>query len=260
MSNREGRRGVSKAFSAGVIREHTSPCETGWLVINEPAPVCLITSSAAQVFRGAMLFALLPPMPFGPRLVCGVLGTIFTGVLNLVFRRARWRWHQFALALGLSPLVILAASRAGLASGDRTEYVFLGGVVAIGCIRGSPTIRPLPDYSVRAWTAIGAAIAFGPVMGLVAHWLRYLLGWVDLLDDWEIRLSLEDGVNASFAGAVLMVILIIGSRGLSSRATAAALLGAGDERSCPAEQLVAPDGAGRHGNSRGEGTEGPPCR
>jgi hypothetical protein len=47
---------VSPASGAGVIREHASPCETSWPVINEPAPaingpapVDLITSSAAKV-------------------------------------------------------------------------------------------------------------------------------------------------------------------------------------------------------------------
>jgi hypothetical protein len=169
-----------------------------------------------------MVFALLPPMPLGQRLMCGLLGALFTGVLNLVFRRARWRWHQFLLALGVSSLVILAASYAGLASGQRTDYVFLGSLVSIACIRGSPAAKPLPDFSVRAWTVIGAAVALGPVMGLVAHWLRYLLGMVALYDDWEIGLSLEDGVAASFAGATLMVFLVLASLRLSGYRAAAA--------------------------------------
>ena len=196
-----------------------------------------------------MVFALLPPMPLGPRIICGLLGTLVTGVLSLVFRRARWRWHQLVLALGLSPLVILAASRAGVASGDRTEYVFLGGLVAIVCVRGSPTVRPLPDFSVRAWTVIGAAVALGPVMGLVAHGLRYWLGVVDLFAGWEIGLSLEDGLIASFVGAALIVVLVVGSLGLSGQAALATPAKA-DGGPSRAEPPVAPNGAGRHGTER----------
>jgi hypothetical protein len=58
MSNWEGRRGVSKASGAGVIREHVSLCETGRPVINEPAPQCRNNETGASNKRiGAGLFS-----------------------------------------------------------------------------------------------------------------------------------------------------------------------------------------------------------
>jgi hypothetical protein len=162
-----------------------------------------------------MVFAMLPPMPLGLRLLCGVLGAIVTGALNLAFRRAHWRGTQLVVALALAPVVILAASFAGLSSGDRTAYVFLGGLVGIACIRGSPAPGPLADFSLRAWVVIGAAVALGPAMGLVFHYLRYQAGAVELFDDWEVKLSLEDGFRASIAGGLLMAIMVVGSWGQS---------------------------------------------
>jgi hypothetical protein len=154
-------------------------------------------------------------MPLGPRIVCGILGTLFAGLLNLVFRRAGWRWRQFPVALGIASAVILAASYAGLSSGDRTEYVFLGAIVGIACIRGSRAVGTLPDFTLGAFVVVGAAVVLGPVMGLAFHYLRYLRETVDLYDAWEIQLSLEDGITASTAGGVLMVIMVVGSLGLT---------------------------------------------
>src|SRR5262245_18651545 len=96
--------------------------------------------------------ALLPKMEMGPRIVCGVLGAIVAGMLNLVFRRARWRWHQFTVAIAVAPIAILLGSCSGWCSGgNRTEYVFTGALVGIVCIRGSVCGRRLPDFAVRAW-------------------------------------------------------------------------------------------------------------
>lgn len=153
----------------------------------------------------------LPPMPYGARIVCGLLGTLLAGILNLVFRRARWRWQQFPAALAVSAVVILAASWAGLDSGNRTEYAFLGAVVGITCIRGSRPAQPLKDFPLRAIVVVATAAALGPVVGLAAHYLRYQLGRVRLADQWEIARSLDDGVVDSIAGAVLMAIMVAGS-------------------------------------------------
>ena len=166
---------------------------------------------------GLTAFALLPAMPVGPRVLCGALGAFAAGALNLAFRRASWSWRQFLVAMILSLAAILAATCAGLSSGDRTGYVFLGGLVGIACIRGSPAAGPLADFSLRAGVVIGAAVALGPVMGLAFHYLRYRIGDVDLFDDWEVKLSLEDGVIASIAGGLLMTIMVVGSLGRGGR-------------------------------------------
>jgi hypothetical protein len=166
-----------------------------------------------------LLFAVLPPMPLGPRIVCGVLGALVAGLLNLVFRRAGWRWRQFPVALGIASAVILAASYAGLSSGDRTEYVFLGAIVGIACIRGSREAGCLPDFPLRASVVVGAAVVLGPVMGLAFHYLRYQVGTVDPYDAWEIQFSLEDGTTASALGAVLMGIMVVASLGLTRLAS-----------------------------------------
>ncbi len=166
---------------------------------------------------------MLPPMPLEPRLECGILGTVLAGVLNLVFRRAQFRGHQFAAALLLSPLAIVVASEAGLSSGDRTEYVFLGALVGITFVRGSRAPGPLSDYRVRVRGVLIAAVVLGPVMGLVAHYIRYRAGRVGLFDSWEIELSLVDGGIASCAGGLLMVIMAVGSRGLAPCTSPAAI-------------------------------------
>ncbi len=153
----------------------------------------------------------LPPMPYGDRIVCGLLGTLLGGILNLVFRRARWRWQQFPAALAVSAVVILAVSWAGLNSGNRTEYAFLGAVVGIAWIRGSRPAQPLKDFPLRAIAVVGAAAALGPLIGLAAHYVRYRLGRVRLADQWEIARSLDDGVVDSIAGAVLMAIMVASS-------------------------------------------------
>jgi hypothetical protein len=130
----------------------------------------------------------------------------------LKFRRAHWLWHQFLLAFLISPAVILVATIAGVSSGDRTEYVLLGAIVGLACIRG--VTAELPDYRLRAGVALLAAAALGPVMGLVFHLLRYTLGFVELTDGWEIGLSLEDGYIASMAGVFLMMVMVSASFGL----------------------------------------------
>jgi hypothetical protein len=158
-----------------------------------------------------MPFALLPPMPLGPRLVLGLLGTLFAGVLNLVFRRATVRWWQLGAALLISPVVIFAASGFGLNSGQPTEYVFLGAVVGIICIRGSRPAGPIPALPLRAVVVFIAFAVLGPVVGVACHYSRYQAGVAELHDDWEIQLSIEDGVIASIAGCVLAGIMALAS-------------------------------------------------
>ena len=165
------------------------------------------------------LFALLPPMPLGPRLVLGLLGMLFAGVLSLVFRRARVRWGQWAAAAALTPAVIVALSALGLNSGQRTEYVFWGAVVGIVCVRGRRPAGPTPAFGTRSAVVFIAFATLGPVVGLLFHWLRYQAGVVELYDGWEIRLSLEDGAIASVAGCLLAGLLVIMS---ASRARSAA--------------------------------------
>ena len=162
------------------------------------------------------MFALLPPMPLGPRLVLGLLGTLFAGLLNLVFRRAKIRWRQCALAFVLCPFVILAATTLGLNSGQPTDYVFFGAAVGILCIRGTPREGAIPHFSYRAAIVLITFAIFGPVMGLAFHYLRYQAA-VELHDAWEIGLSLEDGVAASLAGCLLGAILVLTSVGRRTR-------------------------------------------
>lgn len=100
-----------------------------------------------------------------------------------------------------------------MTSGDRTDYVFLGAVVGFICIRGIAV--KLPDFSLRAWVVVGAAVVLGPIMGFAFHLLRYGLGFVELKDDWEINLSLLDGAIASVAGGMLMGIMVLASLGLA---------------------------------------------
>jgi hypothetical protein len=163
-----------------------------------------------------ILLALLPPMPMQPRIVCGLLGTLVVGVLNLIFRRSALRLGQLLMALVISPGVIVVCSYIGLAEGnDRTEYIFWGAIVGLVCVRGSGKTQYLSDFQQRAWIFIGAAIVLGPVMGLVAHLVRCQITGDSLDDEWEIKLSLFDGVIASFAGAILMGLMVFGSRRLA---------------------------------------------
>ena len=163
-----------------------------------------------------MPFALLPPMPLGPRLVLGLSGTLFAGLLNLVFRNARVRRDQWAVAFVLSPTVVLAATGLGLSSGQRTEYVFCGAVVGVLCVRGDPRAGAIPSFFGRAAVVLIAFAALGPVVGLAIHYLRYRAGVVRLDDEREIQLSLEDGVTASVVGCLLGGIMVLASVGWCS--------------------------------------------
>jgi hypothetical protein len=110
-------------------------------------------------------------------------------------------------------MVILIATGLGLSSGQRTEYVFCGAVVGILYIRGTPRAGVASHFWRRAAAVLIAFAALGPVIGLAFHYLRYRAGLVQLNDDWEIQLSLEDGVIASFAGCLLAGILVLSSIG-----------------------------------------------
>jgi hypothetical protein len=156
-------------------------------------------------------FAILPPMPLTPRLILGLLGTLFAGLLNLVFCGSKGRARQFVWAFALSPAVILGASMLGLNSGQRTDYVFLGAVVGIVCVRGTRPPGPIPAFGRRALVVFIAFIVLGPLVGLAFHWLRYQAGYVALYDDWEIQLSLEDGFEASIAGSLLAGTMVLAS-------------------------------------------------
>jgi Tol biopolymer transport system component len=155
----------------------------------------------------------------GKRFVLGFLGMLFAGLLNLCFRRAKWRWKNFCWALLITAPVVLLTWKLGLITGQRTEYVLLGAVVGILCIRGSRPPEPIPGFRYRVIIVLLAIIILGPVVGLMFHYLRYLAGVVTLYDDWEIRLSLLDGLIASIAGLILaaFMILVSGKRSECSK-------------------------------------------
>jgi hypothetical protein len=155
------------------------------------------------------LFAMLPPMPLGARLVLGLLGTLFAGILNLVFRKAAPKWWQFGLAFLLCPGVILLISEIGENSGQRTPFVFFGALVGIVCIRGRGRPEGIPSFALRAGIVFVTFVALGPVIGLGSYFLRYQARVVRWEDSWERGLSLEDGFDAGFAGAILALTMII---------------------------------------------------
>lgn len=156
-----------------------------------------------------MPLALLPPMPLLPRLVLGLAAAILAGILNLVFCRVHWRLSQLVLAAFVAPLVVYLASLLGLHSDQPTEYALLGAIVGIFVERGAPPRQPIPSFQTRAAILLTAAILLGPVIGMVAHFLRYLVGSVTLDDSQEIQLSLQDGIIASVAATVLAVLMIV---------------------------------------------------
>jgi hypothetical protein len=160
-------------------------------------------------------------MPLGQRLLLGLLGTLCAGLLNLAFRGAKVRWGQWAVALVLSPAVVLAATALGLNSGQRTEYVFCGALVGILCVRGSRPPGPIPAFSPRAVVVLVAFASLGPAVGLASHYLRYKAGLVALGDEWEIELALADGLIASFAGCILAGLMVlsalVGNSGAAGR-------------------------------------------
>lgn len=156
-----------------------------------------------------MPLALLPPMPLLSRLVLGLVAAILAGFLNLVFCRAHWRLGQLVLAAFVAPLVVYLASLLGLNSDQSTEYALLGAIVGICVVRGAPPRQPIPSFQTRAAILLTAVILLGPVIGLVAHFLRYLVDSVTLNDSQEIQLSLLDGIVTSVAGTALAALMII---------------------------------------------------
>jgi hypothetical protein len=155
-----------------------------------------------------IIVALLPPMPLSPRIALGILGMLFAGMLSLVFRRAHFRLLQWVTALALAPAVIVFLSILGLNSGQKTEYVFCGALVGIVCVRGQRPFEPIPAFASRSLALFAAFALCGPAIGLLFHYFRYKAGLVQLVDEWEIGLSLEDGVIASAYGCILAGILV----------------------------------------------------
>src|SRR3712207_2606037 len=94
---------------------------------------------------------MMPPLPLEVRLVLGLLGTLFAGILNILFRSVMPRWWEIPLAFVISPsLILLLSLPGGLDSGQRTESVFCGAIVGIACIRGSRLGRPISNFVSRA--------------------------------------------------------------------------------------------------------------